>query len=287
MHELLRINSRDREPGGTPDSCSFKLSRPIEGKWRLHTAVVPNSAAPVGGTGSVEPLLVLTIGGTRYELPVRNLTVAPHRREYHSIATLIADLNTRLNVLTSVTLGIGAITVTHDVESNHLRLNKPAGVTVTWHSIDDEPTSNLSPVLGLVTSIAMASGDATRDTDMPVSLATDMLVYTIHNDLRVQEHDARHERPHGELNHPALWKLGHDHHLSSERPRPSAAARVPAPREDAERRPLRRPRREPLAARVRPGLDAASGQGLLECGDRDFLQHRQAASSAATRAVNS
>ena len=173
--KTLRINSRDRLEGGTPDSCMFNLSQPIEGRWRLHTAVVPNSAAPVGGYGAeVTPRLVVTVNGTRHVLMVNNASVAPIRHEYHSIATLITDVNTKL-----ATLPVANISITRDTESNHLRLNKPAGATVTWHAIFDEPGSTLSPVLGITSNIEMAGPDTFHDTHMPVSLATDMLCYTI------------------------------------------------------------------------------------------------------------
>ena len=123
--ETLRINSRDRLAGGTPDSCSFNLSQPIEGKWRLHTAVVPNSAAPVGGYGAeVTARLVVTVNGTRHSLTINNASVAPVRNEYHSISTLITDVNTKLATLSA------GISVTRDTESNNVRLNKSAGVTV-------------------------------------------------------------------------------------------------------------------------------------------------------------
>lgn len=172
MHEMLRLNSRDRVAGTTPDACRLNLTRPISGRWRLHTAVVSNTAAPVGGPGAnVTPRLVVTVDGVRSVLMVENTSVAPMRRSYHSLATLITDLNTQLATLA------GSISVTMDPESFMLRINKAVGPIVTFHSIFDEVGSTLSPILGVISNIVIPYQDTYFDTHRPVSLATDMLAY--------------------------------------------------------------------------------------------------------------
>jgi hypothetical protein len=173
MSYLLRINSRDRQVGGKPSECIIPLNQPIKGQFRVHTIVMPNSAAAIS-----EPVLSVTIGGVLTHLSISGSPAGlPVRDRYYDIDNLITDLNAQLLALASApTHGVVFALDTH---SSRLHVVKNAGIEVILHSIDDHPQSTVAPALGIHTSITLATGDLFVDTESPMSLACDLLCYNI------------------------------------------------------------------------------------------------------------
>ena len=151
MARLLQINACDRATG-IPSNCTFKLDRPIGGRYRLAGVQVPYVQPPVlPSTKS----LILSVGYNLLEIKLSVPIYTP--------AQLVAELQAQLNAKVAP---IGLVfTVVLD-SSNRLVISRNSTDTIIFYASTDNIVINkkLAEPLGIVEDITLTGPASTTIT---------------------------------------------------------------------------------------------------------------------------
>ena len=179
MARLLEINACDRATG-TPANCTFRLDRPIVGRYRLAWLQVPFvQPSEVASRKS----LILNVGGTLIEIFFSEPVYTP--------AQLVAELQARLNAEVAP---IGLVfTVVLD-STNRIVISRNNTTVVTFYGRKDfnanalAINNKLAGTLGIVDDIIL-TGAASTTISFPngINLASPLSYHiSINKDIQVE-----------------------------------------------------------------------------------------------------